>query len=157
MIRVKLRGRDGSLRGVALLDDGDAGLAERRWHLDGNGYAATNVRLPGGGYRITQLHREVLGLTWGDGQQADHRNGCRLDCRRSNLRVVTAAQNAQNQLRRGRALPRGVYLHGVTGRYAAQVGRKHLGLFDTPDAASAVASSYRRAHLPYANEARARG
>ena len=42
------------------------------------------------------LHREVLGLTPGDGLETDHRNGDRLDNRRSNLRVATRAQNAQN-------------------------------------------------------------
>ena len=63
------------------------------------------------------------------------------------LRLATPAQNASNLrgARPGRDLPRGVTRDGR--RYAATVNhngvRRHLGMFDSPEAASIAASNYR--------------
>lgn len=43
-----------------------------------------------------RLHRFVLGLNESDEQIVDHINRDRSDCRRANLRIVTASQNAMN-------------------------------------------------------------
>lgn len=50
------------------------------------------------GKRITlSLHRVVMGCVNGDGKTVDHINGNTLDCRKSNLRICTTAQNISNQ------------------------------------------------------------
>jgi hypothetical protein len=87
--RIPLHTRDGSIRDYALIDAGDAEWAGRYyWCLD-DGY----VRRYGG----IRLHRDVLGLTPGDGLEGDHINLDKLDNRRNNLRVVTRPQSAQNK------------------------------------------------------------
>lgn len=84
---------------VALIDDEDAGLLNFKWHAllrsDGVGYYVLR-NLPksehprGSAY----LHRDVLGAT--PVQRVDHRDGNGLNCRRSNLRIATVAQNGMN-------------------------------------------------------------
>lgn len=88
--------------------------------------------------RKTKLHRLIAGASgpW----QTDHINGDTLDNRKSNLKIVTAAQNAKNQKRRK------TNTSGHTGVYAAKGGfiaeiqadgvKHHLGLFETAYEAS---------------------
>ena len=99
------------------------------------------------------MHRAILGLRHGDGVEGDHRNGDRLDNTRSNLRIVTDAQQAQNQRARGRSGYRGVAWHAPTGRWQASVrvaGRQRcLGYFARPEEAAAVAEVARTEHMPY--------
>lgn len=45
---------------------------------------------------IMSLHRYLLGLSVGDKKYVDHKNGNKLDNRKDNLRVCTAADNAHN-------------------------------------------------------------
>lgn len=47
--------------------------------------------------RIIQMHREILGLYFGDKKYSDHINHNGLDNRESNLRVVTYQQNQFNR------------------------------------------------------------
>lgn len=76
-----------------IVDAADARwLLEHRWGLGSDGYATR--RRPGVAIR---MHREILGLAAGDGRHTDHINRDKLDNRRANLRVVTAAQNMQNR------------------------------------------------------------
>jgi HNH endonuclease/AP2 domain len=70
------------------------------WHLSSHGYAS-NSKYCGGGrknakYKTTKMHRFILGLT-SPKPHIDHINGNRLDNRKSNLRIVTQAQNTQNR------------------------------------------------------------
>jgi len=158
MIEIPLRNRKGEAIAMALLDDTDAHLAALAWHLDASGYAVRlGPRIDGRqcGYR---LHREVLGLAPGDERQADHVNGNRLDCRRSNLRIVTPGENMHNvRSRGGTSRHRGVYRR-PSGRWAAQVrsgGRSFvLGTFDTEAEAAEAARRGRSMLLPLANEER---
>ena len=53
-----------------------------------------------GVYRCHLMHREILGLSRGDGIEVDHINRNPLDNRRCNLRIVTRKENCAN--RRGR-------------------------------------------------------
>lgn len=99
------------------------------------------------------FHRYVLGQMPGTGLRVivDHINRNRLDNRRSNLRVVTAAQSGQN--RAGRS-PYGRGVQVNRGRYGAKVtvnGRWHwLGTYDTPQEAAAVAAEGRRRLMTHA-------
>ena len=82
------------------------------------------------------MHREILGLTKGDGIITDHKNRNGLDNRRSNLRAVDYTINNRNH---------GVYSHNTSGhngvcwdsrqgkwRALIAINRKqiHLGYYD---------------------------
>jgi hypothetical protein len=101
------------------------------------------------------MHRFLLGLTPGDGIQADHIDGNKLDNRRGNLRACTHAQNQQN---RHDAPHRGTYWHIQSGYWVARVQvdgeRRTLGRFDTQEEAVAVVSAWRREHVPFSHDAR---
>jgi len=91
------------------------------------------------------LHREVLGLTAGDGKLADHINGDTLDNRRANLRVTDATGNVRN--RRGR---RGVRFNARSGFYEAMVWiarkRIYVGYSRSLEEAHRMAEEGRRQH-----------
>ena len=157
--RVPLRNRAGDVIAEAIVDDADfASVSAHRWYPPGpKGYAVRHVRLPGGVRRAVYLHRELLGLVPGDGLQGDHRNGNRLDNRRSNLRVTDSHGNNSNlhgpmQTVGRTSIYRGVCWHKRARRWTAQAqlrGCKHwLGYFDDEQEAAAVASAFRRQHMP---------
>lgn len=157
MIRIPLRRRDGSLAGTALVDDEDLEVAGVRWHMSGPGYAVRSI----GGGRKEYMHRRLLGLVAADRSEVDHVNGDRLDNRRSNLRVVTHAENLQNRPSpKGAASPhRGVSWNGTRRKWRASVGlptgeRRQLGEFENELDAARAAAEFRRQHLPFANPAR---
>ena len=84
---------------VALVDDEDfSETSKYEWSVNGRGYAQRNQQQPDGAWRPVLLHRELLGL--GPKEQADHANGNRLDCRRSNIRRATNAQNNANRAKK---------------------------------------------------------
>ena len=97
------------------------------------------------------LHRELMKP--GPGMVVDHINGDGLDCRRSNMRVCTLAENQRNSRPRKRDLPKGV--SRVKGRYLAAImvaGVVHrLGRFsDVEAAAAAYAEAAVRLHGEFA-------
>lgn len=61
-----------------------------------------------------KMHREIMGLGFGDRRVVDHINGNGLDNRRSNLRVISHAQNIKAQPPR-RQKPESIYI-GVVYR-----------------------------------------
>lgn len=146
--------------GVALVDDTDyAALARYRWRLRDDGYAGRGTYVGGrDGKRVTILmHRQVLGLAHGDPREGDHRNRNRVDNRRSNLRIVTRAQGAQNRSayeRKKSPRLRGVSFHRQSGKWYARCtvdGVRHsLGLHVSPELAAAAAAQFRAAHMPFA-------
>lgn len=155
-VRIPLRDDDGEVKAWTVLDAEDFAWASKyRWHLSNTGYVGRTKKRKGKKLAF-RLHREILGLRHGDPRQADHINGDPLDNRRCNLRVVTQAQNGQNQVahRDGRSRYRGVSWHRAAGKWDARVcigGRRHhLGLFDAEEDAARAADSFRREHLPYA-------
>jgi hypothetical protein len=114
-------------------------LAGRRVSIGSHGYAQVWDR-PG----MMLLHRWIMQVPVGVGYRliVDHINRDRLDCRRQNLRIVTASESNLNRQLRPRALPRGVTAR-PSGRYEARIKRnsqsRYLGLYDTPaEAALAV-------------------
>lgn len=98
-IRIPLRDRTSQVVAYALLDPQDAHLAEQRWYRNSAGYAVRNQYLGGGRANpkmvTVRLHREVMQAP--DGLETDHIDGDRLNNRRSNLRLVTPAENMQNK------------------------------------------------------------
>lgn len=115
---------------VAIIDQGDAErVLARRWtlhrHARGKLYAQET------GSRGIMLHRFILGLpkTPGRDDKVDHKDGDGLNCRRSNLRVVTNAQNIINSASRGgssqykgviRDARRGVWTMQISSSYATE-------------------------------------
>ncbi len=156
-IQIPLHDRKGARVGTALVSAEDARLAEHRWSLSDHGYAKRTACVGGVEQRV-YLHRAVMGCVPGDGVQVDHIHGAKLDCRRSELRVGTHTDNAQNLTRvYGRSRFRGVCWHKAAGKWQACVrasGRAYyLGLFRSEVVAGAVAAQFRADHMPGSIEA----
>ncbi len=162
-VRIPLHNRAGDQIGEALISPEDADLRLHRWHRNAAGYAIRLVtvdeRTPKGKrrQRAVFLHREVLGLAFGDPLQGDHINRNRLDNRRENLRVVTAAEQRQNcTAGRGASSHRGVaFRPDKTARpwhaYANLNGKRtNIGFFATEDEAAEAARAWRLANMPAA-------
>lgn len=144
---------------VALVDDEDFEmLSEWTWCLTGSGayvvrYAG-NSRQPG--RRVIRMHRQILGLTIGDGVEVDHINGDGLDNRRRNLRPCSHAENLANMKQHVCAESsqfKGVLWRTDRSKWSAKIapnGRAiALGCFDSEmDAAGA----YDRAALEHFGE-----
>lgn len=115
---------------------------------DAHLFAGVVLRLHPKGYAIRERTRRVCRvfahiLVFGqapNGFVVDHRNGDRLDNRRSNLRLATLSQNAANQRRsvRSKSGYIGVSRSGVSSWSASiHVGRpRHLGSFTTAERAA---------------------
>lgn len=134
-----------------MVDDCDFDyLNQWRWKLNEKGYACRNKTLADR-YEIVYLHREVAdraGISLECGE-VDHRDRNKLNCVRTNLRVVTHQQNCWNAVRQlGATGVRGVFKNG--NRYTAQIrvdGRKvHLGMFTTPEEAGEAYTKAREKH-----------
>lgn len=128
-------------------------LNEYRWiYHEGQGYAYRWIVVEGR-RRMVYLHRHILGLQFGDGLVADHINGQKLDCRKKNLRICTAQQNAQNVRTRGKTSRfRGVFLSG--GKWIAVVRQgkdtHYLGRFTDEVQAAMAADAKRQEVMPFA-------
>lgn len=129
---------------VALVDPEFAYLKKFKWHgreRCGIRYASRNEKREDGSYATISLHREVMGLKAGD-PFVDHIDGDGLNCRKSNLRIATAEDNARNISGENRSRKTSKYL-GVSwdrGAYRACLwvnGRsRHLGRFKTQEEAN---------------------
>jgi hypothetical protein len=155
---IPLHNRAGEVVAHTLVDAEDRHLAALRWYLDAGNAARSGkpyVRRARGG-RAVYLHRQILGLRQDDPRKGDHINGDTLDNRRANLRIVTVAENAQNQgSRGGSSRHRGVCWDKARGKWMAQAGGRTLGRFDSEDEAAAVASAWRAEHMPFSQDAAA--
>jgi hypothetical protein len=126
-----------------------------------NGYAARNQRR-GQERKLTRmwLHREILGLKHGGkGKFVDHINGDPLDNRRSNLRVVTHAQNSQNRKSQVGSTSKycGVSWNRFEGKWRVAImvnGHRILvGHFRTEEEAGQAAAEFRLQHAPFSRAA----
>lgn len=154
--RIPLRSRSGELRAYAVVDADDATLVCRyRWSFD-HGYAKRREIGPDGRSYVIYLHRLLLGLTTGDGLEVDHIDRNRLNCRRSNMRVVTHAGNLQNHpgFAGGTSRFRGVCWSTKRLKWIAQVRvnghSKYIGQFDSETEAAEAARAARMELMPYA-------
>lgn len=161
----RLRRLDVANSTVPAILDADLEPGDWAWRLEksnkGGAYVCRNVGEAHGRRRI-YLHRWVLGLHPTDSRRVDHINGDPLDNRRANLRIVTTAQNAQNQGSRGGSSKyRGVTWDRTKSRWRAQgmLNGKcfFLGRYHSEDEAGAVAAEWRAKHMPYSEEARRAG
>ena len=127
---------------VAWVSIGDfSEVAFSPWHVKANKrsvYAVTTSRARTKQGEKIGLHRIVMGDI--DGMMVDHINGNTLDCRRPNLRHVTALQNTWNY----HGATRGVKPHRtdagtLTTKWRASIkrGRRvtNLGLYETREGA----------------------
>jgi HNH endonuclease/AP2 domain len=155
MIKIPLRDRHGVVIAMALIDDEDAPQAEYRWHRGGKGYARRRAYSEG---RWIYLHRVIIRAP--NDRQADHINGDRLDNRRGNLRLVTAAQQGHNQGLHSNSTSgyRGVSWHRNRRKWVAGVrvnGKKHfIGSFNEKTDAAEATRAFREANLSHTNEDR---
>lgn len=155
---IRVRCPDGSLV-VSVVDAEDAALVSAyTWHAEPSRHTTYLAAYDAASGRTVWLHRLVLNAP--DRYQVDHVNGHGLDNRRSNLRLATGSENAQN--RYGRA-NRSTGVRGVrqTGRnrYEAKVTVKGIAVycesFETLGQAERAAELARARHMPYSREARA--
>lgn len=137
-----------------LIDDDRADLATLRgWFMHSSGYVGREYWSEGKrSFRF--LHEVVYGEKAPPGHRIDHENRNVLDCRRLNLRLVTASQNAQNREKTTkRGLPRGVFWKTSRGKWAAQATvnyrKHHIGYFDSVEAADKAVSAWRREHMTH--------
>lgn len=128
-------------------------LKEHRWSIHPTGYAIRRDWI--GEKRVTlYLHREVMGLKYGDPEVVDHLSGEKLDCRRENLRILDEpGWNGQNVRRSGGSSRfRGVAASGK--KWRARVSHKgesfELGSFDREIDAAIAAELKRQEILPFA-------
>jgi hypothetical protein len=128
---------------VAIVDDEDFDkVRQHRWLLSPKGYI---IRYEGPSYARVQyrLHNEVLNLPSNSG--VDHKNNCKWDCRKDNLRQVTHSINSQNKINSGRNTSgfKGVTYVKDRGKFRANLGYNgkliNCGLFIT---AQEAADSY---------------
>lgn len=147
---IPLHARDGSVRAVTKVSPEDyEWLSRYRWKLTPKGYAQRETSR-NGRWTSVRMHRAVMRLEYGDPLEVDHINLDKLDNRRSNLRIVTSAQQSENVPARGGASAhRGVF-RSSSGRWFAKVRDVHLGMFETEIEAVAAAKVGRRLLMPNA-------
>lgn len=136
---------------VTLVDEADYRvLTQWKWFaaLDGdttNYYASRTIEVDGRTCPI-RMHRQIMGLTFGDGKMCDHRNRNTLDNRRENLRLCNKSQNAMNKkiprsntsgykgVRRTHNTTDNVWMAYISVNYK----QIYLGHFPTPELAHAA-------------------
>ncbi len=120
------------------------------WCLLKGGYVLGHIPAPIS--KSVYLHRFIMNAE--PGQEFDHTNGDKLDCRKINLRPCSRSQNQANRVmpRNNSTGYKGVYLHGPTGRFQARLSKKSLGYFDTAiEAAQAYNDAAKTAFGAFAN------
>lgn len=143
-IEVSASHPDGPVTVLLDVDDYER-LGKRGLSIGSHGYAQLWT-----GVTVVLLHRWLMDVPSGTGYRliVDHINRDRLDCRRSNLRLVTPTESNLNRTLPQRDLPLGVY-RVRSGRYQAALKRnrvrQYLGTYDTPEQAAAAIEAARPA------------
>lgn len=123
MKELVLSGKTASGVSVKLDDDDYEKYRSQVWHLSDNGYA---VRRNNG--KTTRLHRLIMQCP--EGMVVDHLNGDKLDCRKSNMRICTQAENARN-----RHDTRGYCFDKSRNKWMVRYHNKFCGRYDTKEEA----------------------
>ena len=131
----------------AKIDRANADIAAaHRWHLDHDGYLAST--------KLGKLHRWVAAAK--RGEIVDHINGNKLDCRSSNLRIVSVHESLCNRrsFNQSSSIYKGVSKH-PSGKWRAIISShgkaQSLGYFsDQVEAAKAYDQAARKAHGDFA-------
>lgn len=106
-----------------------------------------------------RLHRFLMNAP--EEMVVDHINHDTLDNRKTNLRLVTTAQNNQNikgaNKRNHSSGIRGVSFHKASGKWQAHLKlngiKQYLGLYESKEEAGLVVEKARALHMPYSQEA----
>lgn len=113
-------------------EDYEALVSRGSWHFDR--YAKRVEETAETGKRVVYMHRLLIKVP--DDKQVDHINGDRLDNRKSNLRLMTIAENTarQHKFRGGSSRFKGVAWDKSRNRWKAYIGKDYrkiqLGRFD---------------------------
>lgn len=139
MARVSLTSRRGVVSDV-VVDEVDLFLSCLKWFVNSNGYVM--VMFEG---RKIPLHRVITErmagekIDWSLGFMVDHIDGSPLNNSRSNLRVVSHAENMQNRRKPSQNTSGFKGITRSRGKWLAAIGLNgklfHIGYFDTPDEA----------------------
>lgn len=120
---------------IALVDDED--FNDMKWYYGSNGYANRKPYKGKGELLHRWVMERVLGRKLKKGEYVEHKNGFRLDCQRSNLRICNQSQNGANAKIRSdnKTGAKGVALDKRNGRYVAyyfiKSRKHHLGSYGT--------------------------
>lgn len=144
---------------VAIVDEADyEWLSQWNWcaafaKTTGTHYAMRTISLGKGRQRTVRMHREILGLGYGDRREGDHINLDSLDNRRINLRISERRENARNRgVRKDSSTGiKGVYFYRKTNKYFAKitVSGKHIysRYFEKIEDATAAYLEIAKAHF----------
>lgn len=150
----------------AIVDEADyEWLSQWKWYATWSLHTKTFIairkgkREPGRRESI-MMHREILGLKYGDRGHTDHINGNTLDNRRENLRVVTYSQNNMNRRmpRNNTSGHKGLFQVRKNGRWQVTLSkdkkRYYFGSYVTREEAIAVLNqACEKLHGEYARRA----
>lgn len=95
-------------------------VSEIFWHMGKDGYIIYTKP----GMDTIRLHNFIMNVTPNKKFHIDHINRNRSDCRKCNLRLVTAQQNSMNSsiIRSSATKLRGITFDKSSGRYKARIG-----------------------------------
>lgn len=138
MKEIPLSGKAGAGMVMIVDDDDYETMMAHKWFAyykqkNDRPYACANGK---GGDERKHIVAHRLILNPQKGETVDHKNGNRLDNRKTNLRICTRSQNVQNKpyCKNSKTKIKGVVLHEC-GRYRATINLKskqiHLGYFKT--------------------------
>lgn len=130
------------------IDDDDFELVSKyTWHCTEHGYASTRRK---DNRKFLYLHRFIMKAR--KGEEVDHRNGDRLDNRKSNLRICDRTSNSRNTSahRDNKTGYKGVYFDKRTMRFCARIMVSGKTFFlGRHDSAKKAHEAYKKAAVLY--------